>query len=114
MEQVQITQKHQVEALMVVEMLDIVEVLAGGGTDIRIGGTTLNHRLIVAGGGRSEHIGIVQHIKLQVAMVEELTEKMEHHIQQQVLDTKDVVEHRHQGEQQEVEAPQHLMELQEQ
>ena len=59
-------------------------------------------------------LGIVQHIKLQVAMVEELTEKMEHHIQQQVLDTKDVVEHRHQGEQQEVEAPQHLMELQEQ
>lgn len=47
-------------------------------------------------------------------MAEELTEKMEHHIQQQVLDTKDVVEHRHQGEQQEVEAPQHLMELQEQ
>ena len=51
MEQVQGAQMYQEEALMAGETLDIVEVLAGGGTDIRIGGTTLNHRLIVAGGG---------------------------------------------------------------
>ena len=34
------------------EMQDIEEVVAGGATDIRIGGNTLYNRVIVAGGGR--------------------------------------------------------------
>lgn len=49
----------------------------GGASDIRIGGNTLNHRLIVAGGGRTELMLMILGLKLLEEMEEEPMELME-------------------------------------
>ena len=52
MENLQLVLHIQVEDTTEAEMQDIEVEVAGGATDIRIGGNTLYYRVIVAGGGR--------------------------------------------------------------
>lgn len=52
MENLQLVLHIQEEDTTEAEMQDIGVEVAGGATDIRIGGNTLYYRVIVAGGGR--------------------------------------------------------------